>query len=154
VSTFNKSDKSPPPFSTSFPIDSTGAAHSVSIPRCEENKKKIKYIKYIKKYWLEQSGAERATRSTFYILVRLKKSSTTLYITCIAGSQYNFIHITRILFNFANDIRRSFKKSIFFFKIYIFNFYKSWSFLTWQKCAINYTGVQWVVGVTQLILCI
>jgi hypothetical protein len=30
--------------------------------------------------------------------------STTLYITCIAGCQYNFIHITRILFNFANDI--------------------------------------------------
>jgi hypothetical protein len=29
VSTFNKSDKSPPPFGTSFPIDSTG---SVSIP--------------------------------------------------------------------------------------------------------------------------
>jgi hypothetical protein len=32
------------------------------------------------------------------------KTSTTLYITCIAGSKYNFIHITRILFNFANDI--------------------------------------------------
>jgi hypothetical protein len=32
------------------------------------------------------------------------KTSTILYITCIAGSQYNFIHITRILFNFANDI--------------------------------------------------
>jgi hypothetical protein len=32
------------------------------------------------------------------------KTSTTLYITCIAGCQYNFIHITRILFNFANDI--------------------------------------------------
>jgi hypothetical protein len=31
-------------------------------------------------------------------------TSTTLYITCIAGCQYNFIHITRILFNFANDI--------------------------------------------------
>jgi hypothetical protein len=33
-----------------------------------------------------------------------KKTSTTLYITCIAGCHYNFIHITRILFNFANDI--------------------------------------------------
>jgi DNA repair photolyase len=32
------------------------------------------------------------------------KTSTTLYITCIAGCQYNFIHITRILFNLANDI--------------------------------------------------
>jgi hypothetical protein len=32
------------------------------------------------------------------------KTSTTLYITCIAGSQYNFIHITWILFNFSNDI--------------------------------------------------
>jgi hypothetical protein len=32
------------------------------------------------------------------------ETSTTLYITCIAGCQYNFIHITRILFNFANDI--------------------------------------------------
>jgi hypothetical protein len=31
-------------------------------------------------------------------------TSTTLYITCIAGCQYNFIHITRILFNFANYI--------------------------------------------------
>jgi hypothetical protein len=34
VTDFNKSDKSPPPFGTSFPIDSTGAAHSVSIPQC------------------------------------------------------------------------------------------------------------------------
>jgi hypothetical protein len=32
------------------------------------------------------------------------ETSTTLYITCIAGCQHNFIHITRILFNFANDI--------------------------------------------------
>jgi hypothetical protein len=31
-------------------------------------------------------------------------TSTTLYITCIAGCMHNFIHITRILFNFANDI--------------------------------------------------
>jgi hypothetical protein len=30
-------------------------------------------------------------------------TSTILYITCIAGDQYNFIHITRILFNFANN---------------------------------------------------
>jgi hypothetical protein len=34
VTDFNKSDKSPPPFGTSFPIDSTGVAHSVSIPQC------------------------------------------------------------------------------------------------------------------------
>jgi hypothetical protein len=34
LSDLNKSDKSPPPFGTSFPIDSTGAAHSVSIPQC------------------------------------------------------------------------------------------------------------------------
>jgi hypothetical protein len=36
---------------------------------------------------------------TFLMLSNCQyRTSTTLYITCIAGCQYNFIHITRILF--------------------------------------------------------
>jgi hypothetical protein len=40
-----------------------------------------------------------------FMAVLGKLTSTILYITsiCIAGCQYNFIYITRILFNFANN---------------------------------------------------
>jgi hypothetical protein len=55
------------------------------------------------------------------VLTKAKITSTTLYITCIAGCQYNFIHITRILFNFANDITGCQYNFIYIIRI-LFNF--------------------------------